>query len=152
MDDGVVGLNVFRVDMPVSAVPLCSAIFAVLCLLINTQAFCSLLLNTAAARTQATHNETTSADQTKMLKSGEIFAEATMDHGPARLLIQEQEEAYRQSFVRHVASRTNKVCNDSASPLPLSAYLNFSTHLLRYRRKLPSHSLRGWSSVSFVIV
>jgi hypothetical protein len=86
-------------------------------LLCCAQSLLSLLLTAAAARTQATHNETTSAVHTEMLKSGEIFAEATMDHGPARLMIEEQEEAYRQSFVRHVASRTKKVCNDSASHL-----------------------------------
>ena len=49
------------------------------------------------------------------VKSGEIFAEATMDQGPKRSVIDEEEENYRQSFARHVASRTK--VNIASAPL-----------------------------------
>jgi hypothetical protein len=68
----------------------------------------------SAAWSQATHKETSPSVPSGMLKSGQIFSEATMDHGPTLSLIEEEELAYRRSFARHVASRTNKVCRNSA--------------------------------------
>jgi hypothetical protein len=46
-----------------------------------------------------------------LLRSGEIFAEATEDQGPKRNIIEEEEESYRQNFAKHVASRTKVILN-----------------------------------------
>ena len=100
---------------------------------------------------QATHKETTPSVQNNMLKSGKIFSEATMVHGPTRSMIKEEEEAYRRSFARHVASRSNQVCSDSVPIRSPRTLLHILTNLLRHAGFLLVPPLRLICFISYGI-